>query len=171
MAEPFIGEIKLWGVTYAPRGWAFCYGQLMNIVEHQSLYSLLGTTYGGDGRVTFALPDLRGRVATHAGAMPGQTSMAIGQYGGQEGVILQESEIPDHTHRLHGHAGEANVQSPAGALLANNSNIPLHSDATNTVEMEDSTTSQGGGVAHNNIQPSLVMNYCIALVGTYPSRN
>lgn len=168
MAEPFIGEIKVFGCNFAPRGWAFCEGQLMPIQENQELFSLIGTTYGGDGRTNFALPDLRGRVAAHAGA-----GLISGQVGGLEGVVLQSDQIPPHTHTMQAHDGEANVQSPNGALLASNETTPLYAsvDLSKLVEMEDETTSQGAGQSHMNIQPSTVVNFCIALNGLYPSRS
>lgn len=168
MAEPFIGEIKPWAISFVPKGWAMCAGQLLDIAQNQQLYSLLGTTYGGNGTTNFALPDLRGRVAVHAGL-----GLSPGQFGGAEGVVLQTDQIPSHTHTMQAHNGEANVQSPSSALLAGNATTALYAtaDATNLVEMEDQAVPQGGGQSHMNIQPSTVVNYFIALDGLYPSRS
>lgn len=168
-----IGVIWMFGGNFAPRSWALCQGQILQISNNTALFSILGTTFGGDGRVTFALPDLRGRVPIHAGNGPGLSSRTIGQQGGIESVILNMTQIPSHNHptsiNVSNQAGEEGNAS--GQFLAN------HANAFN----EDGTSGQflggvvnnntGGSQAHTNIQPFTVVNYVICLVGIYPSRN
>lgn len=168
MSEPFIGEIKPWAINFVPKGWAICGGQLLNISQNQPLYSLLGTTYGGDGRTTFALPDLRGRVAVHAGE-----GLLPGQKGGLEGVTLQTDQMPTHSHIMQAHNGEANVHSPNASLLASNETTAIYAavNGSNLADMEQQTVSQGSGQSHMNIQPSTVVNFYISLYGIFPSRN
>lgn len=170
MADPFIGEIKLVSFNFAPRGWASCNGQLLPIGQNQALFALLGTQYGGDGRVNFALPDLRGRMAVHVGA-----DTAQGQAGGEANVTLSVQQMPTHTHALAGTADIANANVPAGALPAARPrggisryapgaslSTPMHPNAIG---------NNPGGQGHPNMQPYTVLHYVIALQGIFPSRN
>ncbi|PCJ07441.1 MAG: phage tail protein [Rhodobacteraceae bacterium] len=167
---PFIGEIIMFGGNFAPRDWALCDGQLLAITSNSALYSILGTTYGGDGRNTFGLPDLRGRVPMHAGSGPGLTSRPLGQTGGEQTVTLGITQIPPHTHKPRATDQQANEQLPGAHVMGDDGNaIPIYSN-TPTTEMQD-TTSAGGGQAHDNMQPYQVVNFIIALQGTYPSRS
>ena len=169
MSEPFLAEITIVGFNFAPRGYAFCDGQLLPINQNQSLYSLLGTTYGGDGRTTFALPDLRSRVPIHRGNDSG-SNYALGQKGGEETHTLNANEMPSHTHTIQGSADAATQSDPTGNVLAKSTQ--LYRQSTNLVDMVSGTMSnQGGGQAHDNMQPYLAVNFCIALQGLFPSRN
>lgn len=169
MAEPFLSEIRVFGFNFPPRGWTTCDGQLLPIAQNQSLYSLLGTTYGGDGRTNFKLPDLRGRTPIHFGP-----AFAQGKSGGSETVTLTASEMPSHTHPLEATTSTATVNTPANNLLAT-----LPADKADFTAPADSITTMnpaaiataGGSLPHNNMQPSLVLNFCIALTGVFPSRN
>lgn len=163
--DPFIGEIKFIAFNFAPRGWAFCDGQLLPIAEHTALFSLLGTTYGGDGRTTFALPDLRGRFPLHKSATG---EHPLGQMGGEELVILDISEIPSHTHAAMAVNVNANSSSPAGNAWgmkkAYSTNIP------DTPMNDMAIGSAGGGDPHENMPPFTTLNCIIALQGIFPSR-
>ncbi|HEY1128141.1 MAG TPA: tail fiber protein [Roseateles sp.] len=171
MATPFLGELKLIGFTFPPKGWAFCNGQLLPINQNQALFSLLGTTYGGDGRVNFALPDLRGRAPLHYG---GNEGIVLGQRAGSTAVTLTGSNLPAHTHTLTATSDLANASVPGGAVPAAkprggmNRYAPVGND---TVMSAGSLASAGGSQAHSNMQPSLTMNWVISLVGIFPSRN
>lgn len=166
MSEPFLAEIRMFGFNFAPRGWAFCDGQILPINQNQSLYSLLGTTYGGDGRTSFALPDLRGRTPIHV-----SSSHRQGQKGGEETHTLAAHEMPQHTHQLQASSSAANNPIPTGHMLGE---VPsgLYHSKTNSVELLAGTvTNVGGGQGHDNMQPYLAVNFCIALQGLFPSRN
>ena len=169
MSEPFLSEIRLMSFSFAPRGWAQCNGQLLPINQNQALFSLLGTTDGGDGRVNFALPDLRARTPIHTGS--GHT---LGERGGEQAHTLSINEIPTHTHALTGSSdpGTAVPALPVGNLFAQ-SNLPLyHAPDANAVAMAGSTIGNAGGSqAHQNMQPFLTLNFCIALQGIFPSPN
>ncbi|GAA4824269.1 tail Collar domain-containing protein [Marinicella pacifica] len=171
MSEPFLAEIRIVGFNFAPRGWAFCDGQILPINQNQSLYSLLGTTYGGDGRTSFALPDVRGRVPIHVGNSGGGTHHTLGQKTGEETHTLSVAEMPQHQHPVNGTGNTATEATPNSNLLpAVNNGKPYASTAS--APMGDNTIAPvGGGQAHNNMQPYLAMNYCIALQGLFPSRN
>jgi microcystin-dependent protein len=166
MSEPFIGQIILVGFNFAPRGWAFCQGQLLSIAQNTALFSLLGTTYGGNGQTTFALPDLRGRVPIGFGQGPGLQNYVLGQTGGQETHTLISNEMPSHNHGLGANSNDAVDSNPVN-------NFPAAQGAyANTANGQMSPTQlTGGSQPHNNLQPYLVLNYCIALVGIFPSRN
>jgi microcystin-dependent protein len=166
MSEPFLGEVKIVGFNFAPRGWATCDGQLLPINQNQSLYSLLGTAYGGDGRTTFALPDLRGRTPTHVG-----DGYQWGQKGGAETQTLNVNEIPAHTHPASASGDATNAPVPAGNILATPSQ-PLYVAPANLKQMHASSVSSAGdGQAHDNMQPYTVLNFVIALRGLFPPRN
>ena len=165
MSEPFLAEIKIVGFNFPPRGWAFCDGQILPINQNQSLFSLLGTTYGGDGETSFALPDLRGRCATHRGSQITQ-----GQSGGAESHTLNVSEMPIHQHQARARAVSASGRDPSGNVLARTLN--LYADPGSTVDSGSGTvTASGGSQAHQNMQPYLALNFVIALQGLFPSRN
>ena len=172
MSEPFLAEVRIVGFNFAPRGWAFCDGQILPINQNQSLYSLLGTTYGGDGRTSFALPDMRGRTPIHVGSSNG-VSHQLGQKSGEETHTVSAGEMPQHTHQLRGSSDAANQPVPLGALLGvSAATDPLYAGASNVVDMaQDAVTFVGGGVSHNNMQPYLALSFCIALRGLFPSRN
>lgn len=171
MSEPFLAEIGIFGFNFAPRGWAQCDGQILPINQNQSLFSLLGTTYGGDGRTSFALPDLRGRAPIHVGQSAGGTSHPLGQETGQESVALTEAQTPQHVHQAVGSTAEGDSPVPAGNVLAE-SPVQMYGDAENLVSLRTGTlASSGGGDPHNNMQPYQALNFCIALVGLFPSRN
>jgi microcystin-dependent protein len=165
MAEPFLAEIRLMSFVFPPKGWSLCNGQLLPINQNQALFSLLGTTYGGDGRVNFALPDLRGRVAMHMGS--GHT---LGERGGEQAHTLSISEIPTHVHSAQASTTAANQPSAANALLAKAGNV--YALPTSLTTLSPTTiTSVGGSQAHLNMQPFLTLSFCIALQGIFPSQN
>jgi microcystin-dependent protein len=169
MSEPFLAEIKIVGFNFAPRGWAFCDGQILPISQNQSLYSLLGTTYGGDGRTTFAFPDLRGRAPIHEGSSNG-AAHPLGNKGGEETHTLSTNEMPQHTHTVQASTDPSTSQDPTNSVLAKSGQI--YRNSTNLVDMVSGTmTNSGGGQAHDNMQPWLALNFCIALQGLFPSRN
>lgn len=170
MSEPFLAEVRIVAFNFAPRGWAFCDGQILPISQNQSLYSLLGTTYGGDGRTSFALPDLRGRVPIHVGSSNGSNHV-LGQKGGEETHTLNAAEMPQHTHPLQASTDENGVITINGNVLARAPQALYASPPTDTPLQSASIASVGGGQAHNNMQPTLVLNFCIALQGLFPSRN
>ena len=165
--EPFIGQIILFGGTFAPRGWAFCEGQLLAISQNTALFSLLGTTYGGDGRTTFALPDLRGRTPVHFGRGPGLSDYRLGERGGSEQISILESNLPPHQHEINS-AAEGNTDEPTNNFIAG---AGINSFSTTDNAKSRSTGSTGGGLPVNNRQPYIAMNYIIALVGIFPSRS
>jgi microcystin-dependent protein len=168
MSEPFIGEIQIFAFNFAPRGWAMCNGQILPIAQNQALFSLLGTTYGGNGQTTFALPDLRGRVPLHTG----NSSYQLGERAGTEAETLTTQALPPHSHSV-------NAAARAGTATAAVGNFPAQLPAGRTI-FSNSGPSQmnpaavgpaGGSQPHSNIQPYSVLNFCIALVGIFPSRN
>ena len=173
--EPFIGMIVMFGGNFAPRNWALCDGQLLSINANTALFSILGTTFGGDGRTTFGLPELRGRVATHAGTGPGLPNMRLGQKGGSDTVTLNVTQMPSHNHTgvVRAHDDDGNSPAAAGNVLANAPNN-VYSTAAADENMAGNSVNianNGGGQAHNNMQPYQAVNYIIALVGIYPSRS
>lgn len=170
--EPFIGQIQAFGFNFAPRGWAKCHGQLLPISQNNALFALIGTIYGGDGRTTFALPDLRGRVAVAEGRGPGLSDYTIGERGGQERVTLNANEIPQHNHTFNTVAEEPNSVKPSDNLIASPSG-QIYSTQSNpdTVLKNSAIGNAGGSQSHNNLQPFLAINWCIALVGIFPSRS
>jgi microcystin-dependent protein len=174
--EAMIGEIRMFAGNFAPRGWALCDGQLLPIAQNQALFSILGTTYGGNGITTFALPDLRGRVPLHAGTGPGLSSKTLGQSGGTETVTLTTAQMPAHTHsaQINADSTVAATDNPANALPARNAaSTPQYGTSDNTTLSGNALiiSPAGGGQAHPNMQPYTTVNYIIALTGVYPSRN
>jgi microcystin-dependent protein len=176
MASPFISEIRLVAFTFAPKGWAFCNGQLLPINQNQALFSLLGTQYGGNGITNFALPNLQGRVPMHNGADGFGNSYFVGQSGGEVSHTLTLQELPQHTHTLQASNAAASVSSPANAVPAQPSGgigavygPPITLKAPTMAPQAIGNT--GGGQPHNNLQPYLVINFCIALQGIFPSQN
>jgi microcystin-dependent protein len=165
MAEPFLSEIRIMSFNFAPKGWALCNGQLLPINQNQALFSLLGTTFGGDGRVNFALPDQRARVPIHVGS--GHT---LGEKGGEQAHTLSISELPTHTHTLNANSGNATTPLTGGNLLAAGNN--LYAPASNMTALSPTMVPNvGGSQPHLNMQPYLVLNFCIALQGIFPSPN
>lgn len=174
MSEPFLAEVRIVGFNFAPRGWAFCDGQILPINQNQSLYSLLGTTYGGDGRTSFALPDLRGRTPIHVGESEGGVFHTLGSKTGEETHTLAGNEMPNHDHTLRASADDANaVAASSTSVLARTIAADIYRSQTdNLVNLGSGTVANvGGGQAHNNMQPYLAINFCIALQGLFPSRN
>jgi microcystin-dependent protein len=166
MAEPFLSEIRIMSFSFAPKGWALCNGQLLPINQNQALFSLLGTTFGGDGRVNFALPDLRARTPIHVGS--GHT---LGERGGESAHTLSIAELPTHTHVLSGTSSSGTALVPNGNLYAKEANFLYHSPA-NLVAMNSGTAANvGGSQAHLNTQPFLTLTFSIALQGIFPSPN
>lgn len=173
MAEPFIGSIVLFCGNFAPKGWATCDGQLLSIAQNSALFAILGTTFGGDGRTTFALPDLRGRVPLHPGSGPGLSAYTLGQVAGVESVTLQVPQLPAHNHTFATPCsdGAPSTPSPVGAVSANQDQTPFYA-ASGSAAMAPSVSSlAGGGQGHENRQPLLAINFIIALEGIFPSRS
>jgi len=166
MSEPFLAEVRMVGFNFNPRGWAFCDGQILPINQNQSLYSLLGTTYGGDGRTSFALPDLRGRTPLHKG-----DGYQLGQKSGAETVTLTAAEMPNHSHALRASSSPGDKRGVTGRVLASAEMYRNYEAATNTSLRSGSITNAGGGQAHNNMQPFQTLSFVIALQGLFPSRN
>lgn len=168
MANPFIGEIRMVGFNFPPQGWAFCDGQLLGIAQNTALFSLLGTTYGGDGRTTFGLPDLRGRVPLHhgGGSGPGLSPYSLGQNGGFETVTLTAAQMPSHSHSQPCSSDDPNAGSPVNNVPAAVAN-PVYANTANSAMAV--TGAVGGSQPHENRQPYLAINFCIALQGIFPS--
>ncbi len=173
MSEPFLAEIRIFAGNFAPRGWAFCNGQLLPIAQNTALFSLIGTTYGGDGRTTTALPNLKGRAPMHPGRGPGLTARRLGQRGGVETVTVTEAQMPNHNHTAQGSNETANERNPGNHTVARAGGRGagfFTSSNANLVTLREQQDT-GGSLAHNNLQPFLVLNFIIALVGAYPSRS
>lgn len=174
MSEPFLGEIRMTGWNFASRGWALCNGQLMSIAQNTALFSLLGTTYGGDGITTFALPNLQGRVPIHQGQGPGLTNRTMGEMGGTETVTLIQTQMPAHTHAVNA-SQNANNTSPSAAFPGNDSRgtpANIYNSAPDGTVMNPAMISpSGGNQPHENMQPYLCVSFMIALEGIFPSRN
>jgi microcystin-dependent protein len=173
MADPFVAEIRIFPFNFAPKGWAFCDGQIMPISQNTALFSLLGTTYGGDGKSTFALPDLEGRAALHRGQGPGLSLYDLGQTGGSETVTLLESEIPVHAHGILANINPANLAAPAPDRSWARASPGAAYKSTNTGLAQfagHALAPAGGDQPHNNMMPYLTLNFCIALQGVFPPR-
>jgi microcystin-dependent protein len=167
MAEPFLSEIRLMSFTYPPKGWALCNGQLLPINQNQGLFSLLGTTFGGDGRVNFGLPDLRGRVPIHVGG-----GHILGERGGEQAHTLSISELPTHTHVAQAVNTAASTPIPSNTVALATCLNEVYTGAQNLTSLDPNTIPPvGGSQAHLNMQPFLTLSYCIALVGIFPSPN
>ncbi|MEM7479893.1 MAG: tail fiber protein [Acidobacteriota bacterium] len=172
MSEPFVGEVRMFAGNFAPRGWAFCDGQLLAVSQNDALFSLLGTIYGGDGRTTFGLPDLRGRVPIHAGSGPGLSPRRLGAKAGVENVTLTVNQLPSHTHAMQAANTQANNQQPVGRAPASTIGIDAWAEDPDPVNFStQSITNVGGSRSHTNLQPFLCIHFIIALVGIYPSRH
>ena len=171
MSEPFLGQIIIVGFGFAPRGWAFCNGQILSIAQNTALFALLGTTYGGDGQTTFALPNLQGRMPMHLGQGPGLSPRTQGEVGGEENVTLNQNQMPVHSHTLNASGNIATTDSPANALLARSVRATIYGSPASATLSPQSIAAAGGNQPHDNMPPYLVLNYCIALEGIFPSRN
>ena len=169
--DPFVAEIRIFPFNFAPKGWAFCDGQIMPISQNTALFSLLGTTYGGDGKSTFALPNMQGNAPMHPGQGPGLSLHDLGETGGSDTVSLLESEIPSHSHNLIASAADGIAGQPTSRLWAQGVGVQVWSVGTATTPMADNALAPAGGdQPHNNMQPYLTLNFCIALQGVYPPR-
>ena len=171
MSEPFVGEIRMFAGNFAPRGWAFCDGQLLAVSQNDALFSLLGTIYGGDGRTTFGLPDIRGRVPIHAGSGPGLSPRRLGAKGGAENVTLTVNQLPSHSHRLQASTNLPTDRNPSGKVTGQTLSDTYINDSPFGNFATSSITNVGGSRSHTNLQPFLCINYIIALFGIYPSRH
>ena len=169
--EPFIGMIVMFGGNFAPRGWALCDGQLLDINSNSALFSILGTTYGGDGRTTFGLPELRGRVPIHAGTGPGLSSRRLGEKSGSENVTLTEPQLPPNSHRIGVTDEDGNTNEANGNVLANTVNNNYYTGDPAAGKTLGGVSPTGGGNPVSIVQPFQCVNYIIALVGVFPSRN
>ncbi len=173
MSEPYLGEIRMVAFTFAPRGWTLCDGAILPIEQNQALFSLLSTAYGGDGRTSFALPDLRGRTPIHAGSGAGLTARSLGEQGGEEGHVLTVDEMPAHRHAVKASSDNADNNNPTGDVLAK-ATFSIYgslTDTTTTSLNSLAVASAGSSTAVNNLQPFLALNFIIALTGTFPPRN
>lgn len=173
MSSPFVAEIRIFSFNFAPTGWAFCNGQLLPISQNTALFSLLGTTYGGDGKSTFALPDMQGNAPMQPGQGAGLSLHDLGETAGTAAVALLQSEIPVHTHTAQAQANPGNVKVPSSAVtLARSAGGSAYTTATTplTQMSAQSIAPAGGSLAHNNMQPYLTLNFCIALQGVFPPR-
>lgn len=177
--DPFVAEIRIFPFNFAPKGWAFCDGQLLPLSQNTALFSLLGTTYGGDGKSNFALPNMQGNAPMHPGQGPGLSLHDLGETGGSDTVSLLESEIPSHNHNLQANSGNATTPTPTGGIFAagdwaqapNTGNVNVYNTAApNTVLSGNALAPAGGDQPHNNLMPYLTLNFCIALQGVYPPR-
>jgi microcystin-dependent protein len=166
MSTPFLAEMRIMSFNFAPKGWAECNGQFLPINQNQALFALLGTTYGGNGQTTFALPDLRSRTPVHMGQ-----GITLGERGGEESHTVIMSEMPAHNHIAQGNSAVPNTGSPANAFWCDISNNSYTSAAGNTTLIPSAITNTGGSQPHTNIQPYLAINICIALQGIFPSQN
>lgn len=170
MTTPYLSEIRMFSFDFPPRGWATCAGQILSIAQNTALFSLLGTTFGGNGVTTFALPDLRSRVPLHPGQLGGGSSYVVGEQAGAETVTLLQNQLPQHTHLMQT-AGAATTGNPAGAMPATPSANKAYRSGPANAQLASSTTPSGSTQPHPNIQPYLTVNFAIALQGIYPSRN
>lgn len=183
MSNPYLGEVRIFAGSFNPRGWAFCRGQLLAIAQNDALYALVGTTFGGDGQTTFGLPDLQGRIPIGQGQGPGLASYVLGQASGTEGVVLTISQMPSHSHAMYASTVKGNQPTPVTTSVPaspdqGNPNTtatyyvqPGPNPLTPSTLAPTTISSQGGNQAHDNIMPSLCLNYIIALEGVFPSRN
>ncbi len=172
MSEPFVGEIRMFAGNFAPSGWAFCDGQLLAVSQNDALFSLLGTVYGGDGRTTFGLPDMRGRVPVHPGSGPGLTPRQQGERSGSERVTVVASQMPSHRHTLQASLEGATEINPQAKVTAQSPTGDIYGNIETLENLSpQSVTSFGGSQSHDNVMPFLCIHFIIALFGVYPSRN
>ena len=173
MSEPFVGEIRMFAGNFAPRGWALCDGQLLAVSQNTALFSLLGTIHGGDGRTTFGLPDMRGRIPIHAGSGPGLSSRTLGVKLGTKQETVTVDQAPSHTHTLQANAQPGTERSPAGATPAQSTvGVYLQSPDSSVVQLRAQSVGEAGGSQpHDNVMAYLCVNFIIALFGIYPSRH
>ncbi len=166
MSQPYVGEIRMFAGNFAPAGWMFCEGQLLPISEYETLFNLIGTTYGGDGQSTFALPDLRGRLPIHQGG-----GFILAENGGVEEVTLTTSQIPSHTHAMLGSGDIANSPNPGASVIARSGQVNMLFNGNTAAQMSaSSVTSDGGSQPHSNFQPYLCVDFIISLFGVFPSQ-
>ncbi len=171
MSEPFVGEIRMFAGNFAPRGWAFCDGQLLAVSQNDALFSLLGTIYGGDGRTTFGLPDVRGRVPLHQGTGPGLSSRRLGSKGGSESVTLTTNQLASHSHDFMANTAMATGENPEGRVVAQGAGVNFYRDESQSTSMApDMIAHTGGSLSHINLMPTLCIHFIIALFGIFPSR-
>jgi microcystin-dependent protein len=171
MADPFVAEIRIFPFNFAPKGWAWCNGQLLPLSQNTALFSLLGTTYGGDGKSTFALPDMQGNAPIHAGQGPGLSLYDLGQMGGSETVTLLQSEMPAHSHTLRGDEDDGSFKTPSNMFLGSGNQMYISvSPTVNTSLAPEALAPAGGDQPHNNLMPYLTLNFNIALQGVFPPR-
>jgi microcystin-dependent protein len=171
MTAPFVGEIRMFGFNFAPRNYAFCHGQIMSIAQNTALFSLLGTTYGGNGQTTFALPNLIGRAPMSFSQGPGLSPRDLGEVGGSESVALLSTEMPAHGHAMSAQSSRADRANASGAALAASAD-PVYSSGSSVGPMHAQAIGfTGGNQPHNNMQPYMAINFCIALLGIFPARN
>jgi len=171
MGQPFVGEIRLFAGNFAPLGWMFCNGSLIPISENETLFNLIGTTYGGDGQQTFALPDLRGRLPMHQGGGPGLSNHQLGELGGAETVTLSSGQMPSHSHALRAASSLASLGAPVGAVLAKTAAKSFDNGLPSVVMAAGAVGPAGGSQPHSNMAPYCALNYIIALFGIFPSQN
>jgi microcystin-dependent protein len=173
MADPFVAEIRIFPFNFAPKGWAWCDGQLLPLSQNTALFSLLGTTYGGDGKSNFALPNMQGNAPMHPGQGPGLSLHDLGETGGSETVSLLESEIPSHSHSVSASVADGGVKSPAGQKVASGVGVNMyHATPTAMTQLNPLAVAPAGGdQPHNNMQPYLTLYFCIALQGVFPPRS
>ena len=173
MSEPFVGEIRMFAGNFAPRGWAFCDGQLLAVSQNDALFSLLGTIYGGDGRTTFGLPDLRGRIPLHQGQGPGLSQRRLGSKSGAENVTLTTNQLASHNHDWNANTAAATGTAPQGKVLADGqAGFRLYNPVNQDTDLASTTIANtGGSQPHTNLMPTLCINFIIALFGIYPSRH
>jgi len=170
MGTPFVGEIRMFAGNFAPSGWEFCSGQLLPISENETLFQLIGTTYGGDGQETFALPDLRGRVPIHMGTASGSGTFILSETGGAESVTLTQSQIPSHTHSFVATTAAGTSNNATNNLIAASPSVDMFSGIGPDVSLNPASLSMtGGSQPHNNLQPYLCVNFIISLFGIFPS--
>ena len=172
MSEPFVGEIRMFAGNFAPRSWAFCDGQLLAVSQNDALFSLLGTIYGGDGRTTFGLPDLRGRIPIHAGSGPGLPPQQLGRKSGTEKETVTINQLPPHTHNMRASTAAGTQNNTDNNFLGASPNVRLFRPGTPNTDLDTASISNAGGSqSHSNLMPFLCVHFIVALFGIYPSRN
>ncbi len=171
MGQSYVGEMRIFAGNFAPVDWMFCEGQLVSITDYDALFSLIGTTYGGDGVKTFALPDMRGRISLHIGQSPGLPNYVMGQKGGVETVTLTVATMPSHTHPYNASTNAGTGPTPVGAVAASSNTVKIYKAAAPATPMDaNSLAATGGNQPHDNVQPYICINYIISMVGIYPTK-